>query len=80
MNKRLGMTYLWSLLFSVIAQIFFWGVFIFFDEFGMILGGNKTAKEDLGYKDGFENVNITDVFPRVMRMNGKYVESYGLTE
>ena len=32
MNKRLGMTYLWSLLFSVIAQIFFWGVFIFFDE------------------------------------------------
>ncbi len=55
-------------------------LFIFFDESGMILGGNKTAKEDLGYKDGFEGVNITDVFPRVMRMNGKNVESYGLTE
>lgn len=55
-------------------------LFIFFDEFGMILGGNQTAKEDLGYKDGFENVNITDVFPRAMRMNGKYVESYDLTE
>lgn len=55
-------------------------LFIFFDKFGMILGGNKTAKEDLGYKDGFDDVNITDVFPRVMRMNGDYVESYDLTE
>ena len=32
MDKRLSMTYLWSLLFSILAQIFFWGVFIFFDE------------------------------------------------
>ena len=40
---------------------------LFFDEKGIVLEGNQTAKTELGYGDGLEGTSVCTIFQKVLQ-------------
>lgn len=58
--------------YDVVFQYCSEGIFIF-NSIGQIIYANDAAKQETGYLDELENTNITEIFPKALRVHNKNV-------